>query len=388
MRGFFRPKTIGVAAGVILPPSKTAGKAPHSNEADEDFSELAEELGVSLEETASQEVIKQLSAQGGEGKVYINDWWQRFPGMGSMRQFIEAYPEKFAIIPGLGNGYTVALSDMSLLLDVPQVKGKGKGKGVSGGKGFGKGKGGGQMALGPPIDKGKGKSGEDFETLSAAAIIEITEQLVAPESTGRVWIDDWNGRFLPVLGNLRTFLEGHPDNFVVIPRGGRAYLVALTGDEAAIAQRSGETGLPKGNGCKSFGGCKGFGGCMGKGGKIMPIHPPRDRILGGDPAMSAIHEITSQLQRRKDGRVYIDDWREQYQPVLGPMREFIESVPESFILIPGEGRRYTVELVDGPIHKRSRDDGNHGDLDPKRHRPFERPDVSEADQIDSDDFGN
>jgi hypothetical protein len=59
------------------------------------------------------------------------------------------------------------------------------------------------------------------------AIQEITRQLNTPGNNGYVWLLDWNKVYSPYLGNLRGFLESHPDQFAVIPGKGKGYRVSL-----------------------------------------------------------------------------------------------------------------------------------------------------------------
>lgn len=56
------------------------------------------------------------------------------------------------------------------------------------------------------------------------------DELLDERNGGRVWITDWPGRFQAKLGQLRDFLERHPDKFTVIPQGGRRYTVAFAND--------------------------------------------------------------------------------------------------------------------------------------------------------------
>eukprot|EP00913_Durusdinium_trenchii_P009290 g8729.t1 len=60
-------------------------------------------------------------------------------------------------------------------------------------------------------------------------------------NAGRVWITNWPGRFQAKLGQLRDFLESHPDKFTVIPQGGRRYTVAFA-DRGAPKTKAREKG--------------------------------------------------------------------------------------------------------------------------------------------------
>lgn len=65
--------------------------------------------------------------------------------------------------------------------------------------------------------------------LEQVALGEVIDQLLDESNAGRVWITNWPGRFQAKLGQLRDFLERHPDKFTVIPQGGRRYTVAFAG---------------------------------------------------------------------------------------------------------------------------------------------------------------
>jgi len=58
---------------------------------------------------AVQEIESQLHRQGGVGKVWIDNWPERFGKLGTCRAFLESRSERFVIIPGTGKSYTVAL---------------------------------------------------------------------------------------------------------------------------------------------------------------------------------------------------------------------------------------------------------------------------------------
>lgn len=81
-------------------------------------------------------------------------------------------------------------------------------------------------------EKGKGHShgsyGGSSADLEEEALREVIDQVLDESNNGRVWITNWPGRFQSKLGQLREFLERHPDKFTVIPQGGRRYTVAFT----------------------------------------------------------------------------------------------------------------------------------------------------------------
>jgi len=64
--------------------------------------------------------------------------------------------------------------------------------------------------------------------LTDRAISVITKQLEDPKNTsGNVWIRDWNRTFKDALGTLREFLESQPDKFVVSEISEKKYSVSL-----------------------------------------------------------------------------------------------------------------------------------------------------------------
>eukprot|EP00933_Yihiella_yeosuensis_P004025 TRINITY_DN10776_c0_g1_i1.p1 TRINITY_DN10776_c0_g1~~TRINITY_DN10776_c0_g1_i1.p1 ORF type:complete len:609 (-),score=150.85 TRINITY_DN10776_c0_g1_i1:82-1908(-) len=79
--------------------------------------------------------------------------------------------------------------------------------------------------------KGEGKSkkgGGDSSEAEAQALREVVDQLLDESNAGRVWIVNWPGRFQSKLGQLREFLERHPDKFKVVPENGRRYTVEFS----------------------------------------------------------------------------------------------------------------------------------------------------------------
>jgi len=74
--------------------------------------------------------------------------------------------------------------------------------------------------------KGKGKGSSDLEE---TALREVIDQLLDESNEGRVWITDWPGRFQSSFGQLRDFLQRHPDKFTIIPKGRVRFTVAFAG---------------------------------------------------------------------------------------------------------------------------------------------------------------
>jgi len=65
-----------------------------------------------------------------------------------------------------------------------------------------------------------------------------------------------------------------------------------------------------------------------------------------DLAAAAITEIEAQLQAPdNEGFVWIDNWNAQYLHYLGTLRNFLESRPDKFTVVPGKGKGYRVTLA-------------------------------------------
>lgn len=63
---------------------------------------------------------------------------------------------------------------------------------------------------------------------------------------------------------------------------------------------------------------------------------------------TAIHEVEDQLYTPgNNGFVWVDKWNEQYLRYLGTLRNFLESHPNRFTVIPGRGKGFRVALTNG-----------------------------------------
>jgi len=87
-------------------------------------------------------------------------------------------------------------------------------------------------------ERGKGPDVSGGSDLEDAALREVVDQLLDESNHGRVWITNWPGRYQSKLGQLREFLEQHPDKFTVIPQGGRRYTVAFADRNAAAKSKA------------------------------------------------------------------------------------------------------------------------------------------------------
>eukprot|EP00435_Cladocopium_sp_Y103_P008865 s474_g2.t1 len=77
-------------------------------------------------------------------------------------------------------------------------------------------------------------------------LVHVVDQLLDESNHGRVWITNWPGRYQSKLGQLREFLERHPDKFTVIPQSGRRYVVAFADRNAAGAAAKSKAAKEKG----------------------------------------------------------------------------------------------------------------------------------------------
>jgi len=155
---------------------------------------------------------------------------------------------------------------------------------------------------------------DGYDSVVAEVISEIKAQLRMQNGRGRVWIKDWHARF-GKLGSLRAFLESRRDKFQVIPGPDLSFIVELV-----------ESNKIKGGFDSSY--------------------------LGYDPVVAnAITEIKAQLREQNGhGQVWIDDWNVRFGQ-LGTLREFLESRPDKFQVVPTSQRGFEVMLVRTPFSK-------------------------------------
>jgi len=145
------------------------------------------------------------------------------------------------------------------------------------------------------------------------ALLEITHQLRAPNSDGRLRIPNWNERYGRRLGSLRRFLEARPDTFVVIPEKEGKFRVQEVPDMDAVAWAGGSS-----------------------------CNDPEWAAT----AAQAVKEISKQLNSQGGaGNVRIDDWNGRFAYSLGPFKSFIRSRPAEFDIVPSTSRFFKVALV-------------------------------------------
>lgn len=232
---------------------------------------------------AIREIKGQLQQQGGTGQVWVENWKPRFGAVlgDSVRAFLESRPDKFTVVAGEGNKFSVSLAGST---------------------------------AGEQTSNGSKRSFETSEggwnPVVAAAITEVKEQLRRQGGSGQVWIANWKQQFEPVLCmSLREFLESRPDKFTLEYGEGRKFSVSL-------AQSDTEPSVKK---------AKTFGTAL---------------------ADKAVSEIEKQLQDGP-GKVWISNWSSVYQPVLGALREFLESRDDKFVVEPDEENpsKFVVSLI-------------------------------------------
>lgn len=174
---------------------------------------------------------------------------------------------------------------------------------------------------------------------AGSAAKEVRQQLQAQGGSGKVWVDGWGRKYEAELGSLKDFLSSRSE-FQIHPAGGNRFTVSMRGAAAkgkgaskgkggvasqalAALTNSSSRGPPKGAG-KSGGG---------------------HSLASGKNVGIAIQEIRSQLEEQGgSGKVFIGNWKE-IEGELGPLRDFIESRPDKFVMHPGVGRAFTVSLA-------------------------------------------
>ena len=95
---------------------------------------------------------------------------------------------------------------------------------------------------------------------------------------------------------------------------------------------------------------------------VAPLEAMRNRSRAGASqadagalAAEAGEAIVQQLKEQGGaGSVWIPGWGQRYEEVLGTLRAFLESNPNEFTVIPGQGgqRQYSVQLARGSLAKR------------------------------------
>jgi len=265
---------------------------------------------------AIRELKTQLRELGGQGRVWVEQWNQRFRELGSLKDFVASRPDKFRLVPGQGKNFTVALADSSPSGGLGKSAGKGKWQGAGGWGG------GGQAA----------QKGDGHDPVVASAITEIKDQLRQQGGEGKVMISDWNEVYGIELGPLKLFLLSRPDKFVVFQGQGKSFTVGLVSPDQG--QQTSQKGAHKGRN-------------TGKGPPAkLALPAPAAPVDNYDPLIAeAVRELKDQLRLQGGtGKVWIDDWRKHFGE-LGSLRQFLEARPDKFIVNPGRGKDFDVSIA-------------------------------------------
>lgn len=254
---------------LLLTEEEYLGKVEHASPGrTQDIDDSNPLVGAAINEIRSQVLLK-----GGEGKIWVDNWKHRFGELGEFKAFVESHPDKFRIVPGHGKDFAIGLV---------------------------------------------GSWASTHNLVVAAAVEEITQQVMASGGQAKIWVTDWKQRFGWQLGDFEGFVKSHPDKFKVIPDQGKSFAIALVGS------------------------------------KTSSRHVSQNRIAYNPLVAAAIREIKDQL-RDKGGtaKIWIENWSQRFGS-LGTIREFLESRPDKFAIIPGQGKDFAISLVEGansPGHK-------------------------------------
>jgi len=212
--------------------------------------------------------------------------------------------------------------------------------------------------------KGWGKSSssaqqQDAGSAASAAIREIEVQLRNPkdERPGHVWIEGWGQRYQWALGTLREFLDSRPDKFIVIPGQGRRYNVELvnTGSNTKGGSKGGKRpaaksppwrgkSAPPAKRIKTEADLQDAAKLHAKVEEVEEV--PELSTDYHDLFAEALDEVAKQLEQAGgEGNVWIRDWGRRFQKKLGTLREFLEQHSDTFEVIPGQGKKFTVRIL-------------------------------------------
>eukprot|EP00928_Gymnodinium_smaydae_P000607 TRINITY_DN10229_c0_g1_i1.p2 TRINITY_DN10229_c0_g1~~TRINITY_DN10229_c0_g1_i1.p2 ORF type:complete len:354 (-),score=96.17 TRINITY_DN10229_c0_g1_i1:140-1201(-) len=344
-----------------------------------------------------KEVKSQLHAQGGRGGVWIEGWKKNYADTlgASIREFLEKRPE--VVVHALhGSKFEVELAGgKKAMAKVAATKlgkasagkaatgkaatgkaatGKGaSGKGKvaptplaiaiaptplasasSGSKGWGSG-GAGKGQSGKASSKGGGAAASaagNWSPVIAEAIREIKEQLFAQGGTGQVWVDNWKSRF-GQLGSLKDFLESRPDKFTLTYGAGNSFLVSLAGSGASGAgQWVWQPAEPQPAKQKKQQEQQQQQQQQQQQKRKMPWEQggtakKQNASNKSKLVTEASTEVEKQLKRPNniEGKVWLKDWGWKYAETLGTLREFLESQSDKFVVVPGEGNKFSVVLT-------------------------------------------
>jgi len=307
-------------ASPVHPPA-AAGVAPRS----------ALPTMESQERAALAEITRQLQKLGGQGKIWVNNWRQRFGQLGDFRAFVELHADKLTLIPGNGKEFELGL----VLSEEAQNE----------------------------LLAESAQEGLEGNPVALAALHEIEGQVSKKGGTGKIWVENWKGRF-GELGEFKAFLESFPDRFSIIPGAGKDFEIALNEDAEKLPPappalffqgQKGGGGASLGHQYGAFkGGFKGppqaFGGSWGYGGKGyggIPARQPMLALADSDDhlAAAAIAEITQQVTAKGGvGKIWIPGWRERYGQ-LGKLEDFVAMRPDKFAIIKDGTKSFAIAVT-------------------------------------------
>lgn len=301
---------------------------------------------------AIREIKEQLRDPRSDGRIWVDGWAARFQEhLGNMREFVESRPDKFNVLPGAGRNFTVSIVSGGGIAGTA-LRGVIAGTRIPAAS---------QRTPLPAarsaVSLASRTSGGGGGGAESAALREITDQLKEQGGSGQVWIEAWVHRYEPFLGTLREFLEGHPEKVTVVQGPGRKFSVELARGagkrkrQDRVEEEYWEPPVKKGKG-------KGDKGGRQRGTwEADYSEPPAKRVKGGskwekgggkgwNPQVAeAVREIKEQMHYPEfDGRLWVSQWAQRFQAELGTLREFLESMPHKFTVIPGGGKKFTVVL--------------------------------------------
>lgn len=282
------------------------------------------------ERAALAEIIRQLQRLGGQGKIWVNNWRHRFGQLGDFRAFVERHPDKLSLIPGNGKEFELSLV---LSYDV-------------------------QTEL---LEAEAHQEGFEGDPVALVALHEIEEQVSNKGGQGKIWIDNWRGRF-GELGDFKAFLESFPDRFSIVPGAGKDFEIALNGDAPPLPEappdmfRNWHVAAPSGGGkslAQPYGcGANNLHGCGANKGIHIPARQPIQPMLAladsnDQLASLAISEITQQVAAKGGvGKIWIEGWRDRYG-TLGRFEDFVASRPDQFQIIKDGTKSFAIAMT-GP----------------------------------------
>lgn len=157
--------------------------------------------------------IKHLLQLSGDGVFWIDRWGERFGHLApTPRAFVESRPDVFVVTEGPGGGFTTQVVQAGRARapaappPPPYPGGRAQGSGAGG--------------AGRPATR----VGADHSWVA-----EVEAQLRDPgNAQGRVWIENFRGRYGNVHRNVAELLSTRPDKFTVHHEGGARFHVTLT----------------------------------------------------------------------------------------------------------------------------------------------------------------